>query len=168
VPSPSWDQLFHYALAQEGHFTTEQAAAAGYSPQLLAKYLANGRVRRVRRGVYRIVHFPPGAHEELVTLWLWSEKTCVFSHDTALMLHGLSNAVPTTVTITLPYAWSKRRLRVPEQVVAHYADVMPEQRVAIGAIPATNISRTLSDCSDAGVSLEHIDQTLGPQAVRTT
>ena len=84
--TPSWDRLFDFAVGQEGHFTTKQAAEAGYSPQLLFKYLKNGRIIRVRRGVYRIVHFPAAEHEDLATLWLWSDQAGVFSHETALML----------------------------------------------------------------------------------
>jgi hypothetical protein len=48
---PSWDALYRTAEAQSGYFVTAQAAAAGYSPALLAKYLKNGRITRVRRGV---------------------------------------------------------------------------------------------------------------------
>lgn len=62
-PAPNWDRLFEFAVGQEGHFSTKRAAEAGYSPQLLLKYLKNGRVTRVRRGVYRIVHFPASEHE---------------------------------------------------------------------------------------------------------
>jgi hypothetical protein len=36
------------------------------------------------------VHFPAGEHEEPVVVWLWSERQGVFSHQTALGLHGLS------------------------------------------------------------------------------
>ena len=61
--APSWDALYEVASAQEGLFTTVQAADAGYSPQLLQKHLHAGRLHRVRRGVYRLVHFPPGDHE---------------------------------------------------------------------------------------------------------
>jgi hypothetical protein len=42
--APNWDRLFESAVGQEGHFTTKQAAEAGYSPQLLIKYLKNGRI----------------------------------------------------------------------------------------------------------------------------
>ena len=35
--SPDWDHLFEIAAAQDGLFTTKQAAEAGYSPQLLAQ-----------------------------------------------------------------------------------------------------------------------------------
>lgn len=89
-PGSRWNQLYACASAQEGLFSTRQAAEAGYSPQLLAKYLANGRVVRIRRGVYRLVHFPAGDHEDLVTVWLWSDRAGVFSHETALALHQLS------------------------------------------------------------------------------
>jgi predicted transcriptional regulator of viral defense system len=40
---------------QAGLFTTEQAGAAGLYRQLLRSYVEHGRVRRVRRGIYRIV-----------------------------------------------------------------------------------------------------------------
>src|SRR5208337_2168977 len=68
-----------------------RTAAAGYSTQLLLKHIRSGRVTRVRRGVYRLVHFPAGEHENLAVLWLWSERMGVFSHHTALALHGLSD-----------------------------------------------------------------------------
>jgi len=156
-PAPNWDHLFEVAVGQDGQFTTKQAAEAGYSPQLLAKYMKNGRVTRVRRGVYRIVHFPAGEHEDLATIWLWSDKAGVFSHETALMLHNLSDALPRKVNLTLPADWTKRRLRVPKGVVVHHGDVARKDRVEIGAIPVTNARRTLLDCIDAHVSPELIE-----------
>jgi predicted transcriptional regulator of viral defense system len=156
-PAPNWDRLFEIAVSQEGHFTTEQAASAGYSTQLLFKYLKNGRVTRVRRGVYRIVHFPAGDHEDLATLWLWSERSAVFSHETALMLHNLSDALPRKVSMTLPMAWAKRRLRVPKGVIMHHADVPKKERVDIGAVPVTAPLRTLLDCVAAHVSPELVE-----------
>ena len=82
--TPSWDALYALAVGQVGHFTTAQAAEAGYSSPLLHKYLANGKVLRVRRGVYRLVHFPASEDEDLVVCWLWSDRQGVFSHETAL------------------------------------------------------------------------------------
>lgn len=154
--APSWDRLFDFAVGQEGHFTTQQAALAGYSPQLLLKYLKNGRVTRVRRGIYRIVHFPASEHEDLAAVWLWSDQEGVFSHETALMLHELSDALPRRVHLTLPSAWSRRRFRVPKGVVLHHGDVGKNERVSIGAIPVTNARRTLLDCVEAHVSPELI------------
>ena len=157
VTRPTWDLLFASALGQDGYVTTKQAAEAGYSPQLLIKYLKNGRLSRVRRGVYRIVHFPAGEHEDLATLWLWSEKAGVFSHETALMLHNLSDALPRKVSLSLPAAWSKRRLRVPKGVLVHHADVPPSERTEIGPLPVTSPLRTIFDCIAVHVSPELID-----------
>ena len=145
--SPDWDQLFEIAAAQDGLITTQQAAEAGYSPQLLAHHLSAGRMLRVRRGIYRLVHFPAGDHEELTAIWLWSEHAGVFSHQTALALHDLSDVLPSQVHLTLPAAWRKRRLRVPEGVVLHYGDVPESDRRWFGPVPATAPMRTLQDCA---------------------
>lgn len=149
--SPDWDLLFEIALSQEGLFTTEQAAEAGYSPQLLAHHLGSGNITRVRRGVYRIVHFPAGDHEELTTLWLWSEHQGVFSHQTALALHHLSDVLPSQVHLTLPEPWRRRRLRVPDGVVLHFAEVSEDEMKWIGPIPVTGPLRTLNDCADGDI-----------------
>src|SRR5690349_20586018 len=91
---PDWDQLYRVAEAQEGLFTTQQAAQAGYSPQLLAHYVRIGRALRIQRGIYRLVHFPAGEHEDLVAVWLWSEQVGTFSHQTALALYDFSDVLP--------------------------------------------------------------------------
>jgi len=155
---PDWAHLFKTAAGQEGLFTTQQAAQAGYSPQLLVHYVHTGRVVRVRRGIYRLVHFPAGEHEELVALWLWSERVGVISHQTALALHGLSDVLPAQVHLTLPTAWRQRRFRVPVNVVLHHADVPPGDRAWFGAAPATSPRRSLSDCARAGLSPELLRQ----------
>src|ERR1700730_1941679 len=121
-------RLYEIAAAQEGLFTTRQAAEAGYSPQLLVHHISSGRAGRVRRGIYRLVHFPAGEHEELVSAWLWSERVGGFSHQTALVLHRLSDALPARLHLTLPSAWQRRRLRLPEGVVLHHADVSKQDR----------------------------------------
>jgi predicted transcriptional regulator of viral defense system len=144
---PKWDLLFETASAQEGYFTTRQAAQAGYSTQLLLKHIHAGRVVRTRRGIYRLVHFPSGEHEELVTAWLWSEQAGVISHQTALALHELSDTLPANVHLTLPRAWRSRRFRVPAGVVLHHADVASDDRAWFGAVPTTNPRRTLNDCA---------------------
>lgn len=162
---PDWNRLFETATGQEGLFTTKQAAESGYSAQLLVHHVHVGRAVRVRRGIYKLVHFPPGEHEELVTAWLWSELAGVVSHQTALALHGLSDALPTNVHLTLPSAWRRRRFRVPVDVVLHHADVPPEDRGWFGAAPTTNPRRTLNDCARDGLSPELLRQA-AQQAIR--
>ena len=162
---PNWDRLFETAAGQSGYVTTSQAAEAGYSTHLLRKHIHAGRVRRLQRGIYRLVHFPATEHEELVTAWLWSEQAGVISHQTALSLHGLSDVLPAQIHLTLPAAWSKRRFRVPPDVVLHHADVAPEDRAWFSAVPITNPRRTLNDCAREGLSPELLRQA-AQQALR--
>jgi predicted transcriptional regulator of viral defense system len=152
--APDWDRLFETAASQSGYFTTRQAAEAGYSTHLLRKHMHAGRMTRPQRGIYRLVHFPAGEHEELVTAWLWSEQAGVVSHQTALSLHELSDVLPAQVHLTLPEAWRRRRFRVPAGIVLHHADVDAEERSWFGPTPVTSPGRTLSDCAKSGVSPE--------------
>lgn len=157
-PAPTWQALYDVAASQEGLFTTRQAASAGYSAPLLAHHQKAGRISRVQRGIYRLIHFPLGEHEELVAAWLWSEGEGVISHQTALSLQGLSDVLPGRIHLTLPLAWRQRRFRVPAGIELHHADVQPEERYWIDAFPITSTSRTLNDCAAAGLSPDLLRQ----------
>ncbi len=162
---PNWARLYETAAGQGGLFTTKQAADAGYSPQLLVHHLHAGKVLRVQRGIYRLVHFPAGEHETLTSAWLWTEQIGVVSHQTALGLHELSDVLPAQIHLTLPFAWRRRRLRTPPGVVLHHADVPSEDRTWFGAVPITTPRRTLIDCARHGVSPGLIQQA-AKQALR--
>jgi len=160
---PDWDRLYELAASQDGIFTTVQAKTAGYSPELLIHHLGNGKFLRVQRGIYRICHFPAGEHEDLVAIWLWTEQQGLFSHQTALFLHGLSDALPSRAHLTLPANWRRRRLRIPAGLELHYADVNEAQRSWVGSIPVTAPLRTLADCASTHLSRDLLEQA-GEQA----
>lgn len=155
---PAWQALYDVAASQEGLFTTRQAAAAGYSDPLLAHHRRAGNIARIRRGIYRLVHFPPGEHEDLVAAWLWAESAAVLSHQTALSLHGLSDSLPAQIHLTLPSAWRQRRLRVPKGLALHYADVPDKERTWVGAVPVTSTRRTLVDSASSGLTPDLLRQ----------
>ena len=155
---PDWNRLYEVTAGQEGLFTTQQAAEAGYSPQLLVHYVNSGRAVRMRRGIYRLVHFPAGEHEDLVAAWLWSEQAGVVSHQTALALHDLSDVLPALIHLTLPSAWLQRRFRVPDGIVLHHAYIPADERTWFGAVPTTSVRRTLNDCARAGLAPDLLRQ----------
>lgn len=155
---PDWGRLYQTAAAQAGLFTAQQAAEAGYSPQLLRHHVRAGRLTRLRRGIYGLVHFPADEQRELVEVWLWSAQLGVFSHETALALLELSDVLPASLHLTLPLSWKPRRLRVPAGVVRHHADVPAAERSWIGVVPITAPARTLNDCAAAGLSPELLQQ----------
>jgi predicted transcriptional regulator of viral defense system len=155
---PNQQKLFQFGLEQEGHFTTEQAAEAGFSTQLLLKYMRSNKVKRIQRGIYRLVLYPPGAHEELVVVWLWSEREGIFSHQTALSLYELSDAFPASIHLTLPLSWKKRRVKVPPNVLLYFADVPATEKAWKGSVPVTSVARTLRDCVRARLAPELLRQ----------
>jgi predicted transcriptional regulator of viral defense system len=163
--APDWDRLFEVASGQGGYVTNKQAAEAGYSVPLLQFYVHKGRIERVQRGILRLVHYPPGDNEDLVPLWLWSEQSGVFSHETALMLHNLSDALPAKRHMTVPTSWSKRRLRLPKGLVLHFAETPKAARTWLGPVPLTTPLRTVADCASADVADDLVRQAV-QQGVR--
>ena len=155
---PQWRHLYEVASTQDGYFTTSQAAAVGYSRQLLARHLAARRITRVMRGIHRLTDFPAGDHDDLVVIWLWSALQGLASHVTALFLHELSDALPARAHLTVPEAWRRRRLRVPRGVVLHFADVAPAERSWVGPLPVTSVARTLNDCAAAHLAPDLLHQ----------
>lgn len=78
--------------------TTSQVQELGFSKQTLSNYVSAGLLERVRQGVYIL---PDTVHDDMYTLMLRSESI-VFSHESALFLHGISDRTPFIHTITMP------------------------------------------------------------------
>ncbi|HEY9723134.1 MAG TPA: hypothetical protein V6D47_14085 [Oscillatoriaceae cyanobacterium] len=142
---PDWDALYEIAAAQAGYFTLGDAVAVGFSAPLL-QYHCGRRVERAGRGIFRLRHFPVTEQEDLVTIWLWTEKTGVFSNETALQLHGLSDVLPANHHLTVPAKWRHRRLRVPQGVALAFRNYKPDEVAWHGPVPVTTPLRTLQDC----------------------
>lgn len=153
---PDLDHLFGIAVGQAGYFTAAQAKEAGYSLQLLQHHLTRGSLERAGRGIFRFVRFPASPEEGLVVPWLWSERRGVISHESALQLHDLADAMPARVHLTLPTTDARRRVRVPPGVALAYADVPPSEIVQRGPVPVTSALRTVRDCVEALVTPEWI------------
>ena len=168
IRKTSWDKLFAVAEAQAGLFTAEQADTAGLYRQLLRRYVQHGRVRRLRRGIYRLVHFPTSDHESLAELWLWTKREGVFSHETALSLHDLSDVLPRRVHVTVPLEWRGRRLTVPDGLVLHYAALARRERAWVGPVPVpvTGAERTLIDCVRDHVAPDMVAQAIAQAGER--
>jgi len=144
--TPEWAKLYELAAAQAGYLQLAQARDAGYSPPLLEYYVREGRVERVARGIFRLAHYPPSDHEDLVVAWLWSDRLGIFSHETALVLHELSDALPAKQHLTVPSGWERRRLRLPENLILHFADLAENDKDWKGPLPVTTPLRTVVDC----------------------
>src|SRR5262245_57495801 len=161
-----WPTVFRLAATQDGFISARQADALGCSAQQLGKYVHSGKLERVQRALYRITGFPPGDHDDLMAVWLWSRTEGVISHDTALFLHDLSNVLPSKTNITLPSSWKRRTLRIPTDIAVHYGDVPESDRAWVGALPITTVRRTLLDSLHGELSPELVEQAFAQAAAR--
>lgn len=157
-PTPALETLYELASEQAGYFSSAQARELGFGTARLQHHVKTGKLRRSTHGVLRLRDFPTTPFEEYVVPWLWSERRGVISHDTALMLHELSDALPSHIHMTLPASWEKRRLRVLDNLVLHFADVPETERVWKESVPVTSPLRTIEDCIRVGVAPELVGQ----------
>jgi len=117
--------LFKIAEGQQGYFTAKQAVDVGYLLGSQAHHVKAGNWVRVERGIYRLARFPQSSEEQLVIYSLWSrnragEPQGVYSHQTALSIHELSDVNPAKLHMTVPPAF-RRSAKVPKILVLHRA-----------------------------------------------
>lgn len=153
------DGLYRAAESQAGYFTTQQAIDVGMDRSTLSRHARlGGRYVRVRRGLYRLRHFPSSPHEHVVAAWLGvGDPDAVISHESALELYDLSDVIPTAVHVSLPRA---RRGQRPRPGVRFHALAHPpagEEVRSLHGIPVTTPARSIVDALSAGTQPEQIE-----------
>jgi predicted transcriptional regulator of viral defense system len=152
------DSLYRIAESQAGYFTAHQALESGMDRSTLLHHARpGGRYERVRRGLYRLRHFPSGPHDHVMAAWLPLPEPAVVSHESALELYDLSDVIPRAVHITLPR--SKRGQRPRSGVRFHTVEHPPgpaETRRVVGVV-VTSPERSIVDSLEAGTQLEQIE-----------
>ena len=87
---------------KEGMLLTKDIIEAGISKQLLSKYVKKGYIERVAQGVY----LSKDAFEDEMYVLQARSKKVIFSHETALYLHDLTDRDPLQYTVTLPSGYN--------------------------------------------------------------
>src|ERR1700679_2881352 len=127
-------RLFDLAEGQQGFFTTKQAKAAGFAENTHPYHIQAGNWIRERRGIYRLGSFSRGERPDLMLWSLWSRNRGevtqgVYSHQTALSLHDLSDVMPAKVHMTVPRSF-RRNSEIPCVLVLHFAD-LPQSEMGV-------------------------------------
>ena len=148
-PSERQKELYQLAESQGGYFTAKQAAALGYASNKRIYHVRAQNWIREHRGIYRLALFPELERPDLILWWLWSRDrsdrpTGVFSHQTALSLHDLTDANPAKLDLTVPEHF-RRGVPIPEVLRLHYGDVAAEDREILHGVPVTNAMRAILD-----------------------
>jgi predicted transcriptional regulator of viral defense system len=128
-PKTAEQRLFQIASEQQGYFTASQAIAAGFQDATHPYHLKNEDWIREWRGVYRIARYPQTETGQYVLWSLWSRNRqgiClgVYSHETALSLFELSDAMPEKLHMTV-HPTFRRHSEIPHVLVLHRGKIMP-------------------------------------------
>ncbi len=138
------------AISKEngGIIETKIAARYGVSKAMLYKLCKNNKIHRIVKGQYIL---PDELEDELLSISKRSAKI-IFSHETALFLHGISDRTPFENTITapsgcVPSAAIKAECKVYYIKTELFTLGRIDKKTPAGNIvPCYDLERTICDC----------------------
>ena len=159
-------QLFDIADRQQGFFTAKQAEECGYPRSNFRIRLLSGEWIQEGRGLYRLGHYPVTDRPKLVLWSLWSRNIKdvpqgIWSHETALDIHELSDVMPSKMHMTVPLNF-RRRVEIPKVLCLHYCDLTNTDIETRQGYKITTPLRTIIDC----ITVKTIADNLITQALR--
>jgi predicted transcriptional regulator of viral defense system len=163
------DRVLEIARTQNGFFSAHQAAHAAGLSRTALRYQADpdtvsGRYEKhpAYRGVYRLRGWPETPWDEITAAWLavGIRDRPVVSHQTALILRGLTDLMPDEVHLTLPR--SARSARALAGVRIHHTTRNLDDATPVHGLPTTPLARSIVDAIEAGMGIEQAER-----AVRT-
>ena len=90
-----------------GYISSAQVTSAGIPKRLLSDAVASGKLVRVERGLYAL----PDAWEDEMYIAQHRFARGIFSDETALYLHGMTDRAPFSLTMTFPRSYNARSAR---------------------------------------------------------
>lgn len=146
MPGAKYTVIFEIAAEHHGFFTVEQAREAEVSPKTLHAMVRRGTLEHVSSGLYRVTAISPAQYGQYMEASLWPRGVRgIISHDTALVLHDLSDVNPSKIHFTVPRSHRILR-RVPGVYVIHRADLLSSEVEYVHGVPTTTPMRTIRDC----------------------
>jgi hypothetical protein len=159
-------RLFDLAEQQQGYFTTKQAKAAGFAENTHPYHVQAGNWVREHRGIYRLARFPATDRPDLALWSLWSKNRKedvegVYSHQTAISLHELSDLNPARLHMTVPTNF-RRNSEIPGVLLLHHGNLTESDIQSGPGYQYTRPLRTIIDLIEAGT----VEKNFIRQAVR--
>ena len=161
----SFENVSFVMEKQHGYLSSKDARSFGIDNKTLQRMASSGRIERVAHGLYIDSEVFPDP-------FFIAQYRCpkgVFSHETALYLHDLSDRNPLRLMMTIPSGWNSKLLS-DKNMVFFYSE--PE-RMNLGIseietpsgvmVIAYDIERTLCDCLR---SIKKLDRDLVITAIR--
>ncbi len=150
----NYQRLYQIALEQDGFFTTKQAKAAGYFTNSHPYHVKTRNWIREHRGIYRLANYPIGDRPDLMLWYLWSrnrkeEFQGVYSHETSLALHDLTDVNPSKLHMTVPKNF-RRNSQIPPILILYFSDIPLDDVDQMHGVKVTTPMRTIIDIIKEG------------------
>jgi predicted transcriptional regulator of viral defense system len=133
--------------ANNGIVTTKNAEGNGIPRQYLSLFAAEGKLQRVGQGVY----LSPDVFADTMYLIQCRSDKIIFSNETALYIHGLTDRDPLQYSVTVPRNYGISRLQESGLVVytvkkeLHQLGKETAQTIHGRDISVYNMERTVCD-----------------------
>jgi predicted transcriptional regulator of viral defense system len=134
--------------SRQGLLLTSDLANFSIPRTYLSIMEQNGEIERVARGVYRSAD--TFIEDELFSLQT-QNKTAIFSHETALYLHDLTDRAPLTYSISVPSGYHSHFLNTSGHKVFYVSrDLFDLGTISMNTphgnkVRTTNLERTICD-----------------------
>ena len=141
------NKIYNIIKKNNGIITASEVAEESIDSWYITDMVRNGELERVTRGVY----FDPSYdnYDELYFFQL-QNKVCIYSYQTALYLHGLTERLPFINEVTVYQGYNTWRIK--DKVIAHrvkkewYEVGITEIKTEIGnTVTVYDMERTLCD-----------------------
>jgi len=136
------------ALEQNnGVITASQVTAANIPRHYLKKMLDMKLLVKIDRGIYS----KPEIWEDEMYVMQYKYSRGVFSHETALYIHGLTDRTPLKYIMTFPYGYHVKSLKQENVIIKKSVQDLYELGLTTGISPCGNpirlydVERTLCD-----------------------
>lgn len=139
--------LLDIASQNNGYVTAAQANTANIPRRKLTEAVAKGDLIQLDRGIYAL----PDVWEDPYLIAQHRFSRGIFSDDTALFLHGMTDRAPFSLTLTFPRSYNTKRVREAGIVCRTCADNVLDLGLVELATPYGNtvrvydLERTLCD-----------------------
>ncbi|GAB6172657.1 MAG: type IV toxin-antitoxin system AbiEi family antitoxin domain-containing protein [Ruminiclostridium sp.] len=141
-------QIINQMLAENnGFITSEQITDAGIPRRCLSEMTDAGVVVRVDRGIYAL----PEVWEDELFILQYRFSKGIYSHETALYLHGMTDRTPHRYTMTFPHGYNtsnakKQNITAKQVLSKHYGLGLTDIVSPAGhTLKVYDIERTLCD-----------------------
>lgn len=108
----SKEKLQKLIKKQNGYVTTQDAMYEGIHREYLTMFVEEEKLIRTSPGVYQ----SPSSWEDKLYNYQQKKKRMIYSHETALYLHGLTDRDPIQYAVTLPTGYNTSQIKQTDLV----------------------------------------------------